>query len=213
MENANEDSKNEKSIKDYFIEVANDIWQLYRSFNLYITVKDIEILEDVVIYGVLPETGVRVKTIISYKSDLAVKLGTELDIKLVPEKGYVGIFIPIDYFCNRYEEVKKYIYAKREWEELRRIEQKLEEEKKRLEKQREINEERFAEAGRIIIEKQIPSIGLIQRCLKVGFNQASRIMDELEGYGVVSGECYNGPRKILMTLEQFEELLRTMDKV
>ena len=40
---------------------------------------------------------------------------------------------------------------------------------------------------------------------KVGFNRAARIMDQLEEAGVVGPEEGTKPRKILMSLSEFEE--------
>lgn len=65
----------------------------------------------------------------------------------------------------------------------------------------------FAEAGRFIIDKDKASIGMLQRVLKIGFNRAARIMDQLCEYGVVGEEEGTKPRKVLMSLEQFEQLL------
>ena len=68
-------------------------------------------------------------------------------------------------------------------------------------------DEYFAEAGRFIIDKDKASIGMLQRVLKVGFNRAARIMDQLCEYGVVGEEEGTKPRKVLMSMEQFEQLL------
>ncbi|MDE7253773.1 MAG: DNA translocase FtsK [Acetatifactor sp.] len=68
-------------------------------------------------------------------------------------------------------------------------------------------DEYFAEAGRFIIDKDKASIGMLQRVLKIGFNRAARIMDQLCEYGVVGEEEGTKPRKVLMSLEQFEQLL------
>ena len=65
----------------------------------------------------------------------------------------------------------------------------------------------FAEAGRFIIEKEKASIGLLQRVFKIGFNRAARIMDQLSDAGVVGPEEGTKPRKILMTMEEFENYL------
>lgn len=65
----------------------------------------------------------------------------------------------------------------------------------------------FEEAGRFVIEKERASIGLIQRFYKVGFNRAARIMDQLCDAGVVGPEEGTKPRKILMTMEEFEAFL------
>jgi len=68
-------------------------------------------------------------------------------------------------------------------------------------------DEYFAEAGRFIIEKDKASIGMLQRVYKIGFNRAARIMDQLSEAGVVGPEEGTKPRKILMTLEEFENYL------
>ena len=68
-------------------------------------------------------------------------------------------------------------------------------------------DELFEKAGRFIIDKDKASIGMLQRVLKVGFNRAARIMDQLSEYGVVGEEEGTKPRKILMSIEQFEQLL------
>ena len=65
----------------------------------------------------------------------------------------------------------------------------------------------FADAGRLCIQKDKGSTSMIQRQFRVGFNRAARIMDQLYDAGVVGQEETNKPRKILMSLEQFEEML------
>ncbi len=65
----------------------------------------------------------------------------------------------------------------------------------------------FEDAGRFIIEKEKASIGMLQRVFKIGFNRAARIMDQLTDYGVVGEEEGTKPRKVLMTLAEFEQLL------
>ena len=59
-----------------------------------------------------------------------------------------------------------------------------------------------------LIEKEKGSIGMIQRAFKVGFIRAARIMEQLADAGVVGEEEGTKPRKILMTLEEFEEFLQ-----
>ena len=68
-------------------------------------------------------------------------------------------------------------------------------------------DEYFEEAARFIIDKDKASIGMLQRVLKIGFNRAARIMDQLCEYGVVGEEEGTKPRKVLMSTEQFEQLL------
>ena len=65
----------------------------------------------------------------------------------------------------------------------------------------------FADAGKLIIEKNKASIGMLQRAFKIGFNRAARIMDQLCDAGVVGEEEGTKPRKILMTMDEFLQIL------
>lgn len=65
----------------------------------------------------------------------------------------------------------------------------------------------FAEAGKFVIEKEKASIGMLQRVFKIGFNRAARIVDQLEEAGVVGAEEGTKPRRILMSMEQFQNYL------
>ena len=65
----------------------------------------------------------------------------------------------------------------------------------------------FLEAAKIIIDKEKASIGMLQRYLKVGFNRAARIMDQLEEAGIVGPEEGTKPRKVLMGPEEFETFI------
>lgn len=66
------------------------------------------------------------------------------------------------------------------------------------------NDVLFEEAARFVIEKDKGSTSMIQRMFKVGFNRASRIIEQLEKSGVVGPDEGTKPRKVLMSLEQFE---------
>ena len=68
-------------------------------------------------------------------------------------------------------------------------------------------DEYFVEAGKFIIEKDKASIGMLQRMFKIGFNRAARIMDQLSEAGVVGEEEGTKPRKVLMSMEQFEQYI------
>ena len=63
----------------------------------------------------------------------------------------------------------------------------------------------FADAARLLIDKEKGSIGMLQRYFKVGFNRAARIMDQLEEAGIVGPEEGTKPRRVLMSQEQFEQ--------
>ena len=63
----------------------------------------------------------------------------------------------------------------------------------------------FYDAAKFIIEKEKASIGMLQRVFKIGFNRAARIMDQLASEGIVSEEDGTKPRKVNMTMEEFEK--------
>jgi S-DNA-T family DNA segregation ATPase FtsK/SpoIIIE len=62
----------------------------------------------------------------------------------------------------------------------------------------------FVDAGKFVIDKDKASIGMLQRVFKIGFNRAARIVDQLEEAGVVGAEEGTKPRRILMSMEEFE---------
>ena len=65
----------------------------------------------------------------------------------------------------------------------------------------------FEEAAKFIIDKDKASIGMLQRVFKIGFNRAARIMDQLADAGVVGEEEGTKPRKVLMSMEEFEQYI------
>ena len=69
-------------------------------------------------------------------------------------------------------------------------------------------DELFEDAGRLVIEKDKASIGYLQRMFRIGFNRAAIIMDQLFEAGVVGDELGTKPRNIIMTLEEFEQMIK-----
>ena len=65
----------------------------------------------------------------------------------------------------------------------------------------------FADAAKIIVDKEKASIGMLQRYLKVGFNRAARIMDQLEEAGIVGPEEGTKPRMVLITTEELSSII------
>lgn len=74
----------------------------------------------------------------------------------------------------------------------------------------EMYDEYFEEAGRLVIEKNLGSIGYLQRVFRISFNRAARIMDQLEEAGVVGPEIGTRSRMVLMDLEEFEDYIERM---
>ncbi|SEQ35193.1 DNA segregation ATPase FtsK/SpoIIIE, S-DNA-T family [Lachnospiraceae bacterium RM5] len=69
----------------------------------------------------------------------------------------------------------------------------------------------FEQAARFVIEKEKASTSMIQRMFKIGFNRASRIIDQLEEAGIVGSDVGTKPRKVLMTMPEFEEYISKND--
>ncbi len=70
----------------------------------------------------------------------------------------------------------------------------------------------FEEAARVIVGTQQGSTSMLQRQLKIGYNRAGRIMDQLEAAGVVGG--FNGakPREVLISdLHSLEQFLKDLN--
>jgi S-DNA-T family DNA segregation ATPase FtsK/SpoIIIE len=53
------------------------------------------------------------------------------------------------------------------------------------------------DAGRLVVETQHGSTSMIQRRMKLGYNRAGRIMDQLEGLGIVGPAEGSKPREVL----------------
>jgi S-DNA-T family DNA segregation ATPase FtsK/SpoIIIE len=71
----------------------------------------------------------------------------------------------------------------------------------------------FDEAARVIVHNQIGSTSLLQRKMKLGYNRAGRIIDQLEAAGIVGPFEGSKPREVLVGDEySLEQLLKRLDK-
>ncbi|MCC6702476.1 MAG: DNA translocase FtsK [Fluviicola sp.] len=67
----------------------------------------------------------------------------------------------------------------------------------------------FGDAARIVVINQQGSASLLQRKLKLGYNRAGRIVDQLEGYGIIGPFQGSKAREVLFSdVESLEEFLR-----
>ncbi len=67
----------------------------------------------------------------------------------------------------------------------------------------------FADAARIVVINQQGSASLLQRKLKLGYNRAGRIVDQLEGMGIIGAFQGSKARDVLYSdIEALDELLR-----
>lgn len=71
----------------------------------------------------------------------------------------------------------------------------------------------FDDAARLLVIHQQGSTSLIQRKMKLGYNRAGRIIDQLEGAGVVGPFEGSKAREVLIKdLEHLEEVLRSLKR-
>lgn len=75
------------------------------------------------------------------------------------------------------------------------------------------NDEYFEDAGRFVIESDRAAAGQLQRRFSIGFNRAGRIIDQLNKAGVVGPAEGTKPRKVLMTMEEFEAMLHGSENI
>ncbi len=69
----------------------------------------------------------------------------------------------------------------------------------------------FEEAARMIVQNQVGSTSLIQRRMKLGYNRAGRLMDQLEAAGIVGKNLGSKARDVLIKTEaELDQLLSNM---
>jgi S-DNA-T family DNA segregation ATPase FtsK/SpoIIIE len=69
----------------------------------------------------------------------------------------------------------------------------------------------FADAARLIVQNQMGSTSLIQRRMKLGYNRAGRLMDQLEAAGIVGENKGSKARDVLVRSE--DELNEILERV
>jgi len=75
-------------------------------------------------------------------------------------------------------------------------------------------DELFDEAARIIVMHQQGSTSLLQRKLKLGYNRAGRIVDQLEGAGIIGPFEGSKAREVKVTdIESLEQILRNLKQI
>lgn len=67
------------------------------------------------------------------------------------------------------------------------------------------SDEKYDEALEIVRELETASISLLQRRLRIGYNRAANIMDDLEANGIVSEQDGSKPREVLISTPEEEE--------
>lgn len=68
-------------------------------------------------------------------------------------------------------------------------------------------DEMLPAAIQMVVESGQASIMMLQRRLKIGYSRAARLIDQMEERGVVGGYEGSKPRKVLMSKDEYEELM------
>lgn len=70
----------------------------------------------------------------------------------------------------------------------------------------------FEDAARLIVASQVGSTSLLQRRMKLGYNRAGRLMDQLEAAGIVGGNQGSKARDVLVKTESdLQQMLDTLN--
>ena len=71
----------------------------------------------------------------------------------------------------------------------------------------------FEDAARILVQSQQGSTSLLQRKMKIGYNRAGRIIDQLEAVGVVGHFEGSKAREVIIKTEiELEQFLKNLDE-
>jgi recombination associated protein RdgC len=73
----------------------------------------------------------------------------------------------------------------------------------------------YMEAAAIVIKNQRASISFVQRHLRIGYNRAARLIEDMENDGIVSTMDSSGSRKVLVTADAMKaagQALRELDE-
>ncbi|MFB9329760.1 DNA translocase FtsK 4TM domain-containing protein [Paenibacillus aurantiacus] len=65
-------------------------------------------------------------------------------------------------------------------------------------------DELFDQAVRIVLEAKQASVSLLQRRMRVGYNRAARLIDQMEAKAVIGPYEGSKPREVLMSLDQYD---------
>ncbi|UVI32559.1 DNA translocase FtsK [Paenibacillus spongiae] len=72
------------------------------------------------------------------------------------------------------------------------------------EEELEMQDELFDQAARIVLEAKQASVSLLQRRMRIGYNRAARLIDQLEARGIIGPYEGSKPREVLQTIDQYD---------
>jgi DNA topoisomerase III len=85
----------------------------------------------------------------------------------------------------------------------------IEERKGQQKASKPVFDDTFLKAVTLVIEAQQASVSLIQRKMTLGYTDSARLVDRMESLGIVGPYEGNSPRKVLMTLAQVHQLMKS----
>ncbi len=68
-------------------------------------------------------------------------------------------------------------------------------------------DELLPSAIEMVVGSEQASIMMLQRRLKIGYSRAARLIDQMEERGIIGGYEGSKPRKVIMTKEEYEEMM------
>ncbi|MEZ4892726.1 MAG: DNA translocase FtsK [Saprospiraceae bacterium] len=71
-------------------------------------------------------------------------------------------------------------------------------------------DDNLEDAARLVVETQHGSTSMIQRRMKLGYNRAGRIMDQLEGLGIVGPAEGSKPREVLSFIDELNTFFQKL---
>ncbi|MCF8232133.1 MAG: DNA translocase FtsK [Bacteroidales bacterium] len=110
------------------------------------------------------------------------------------------------------EKLTEYIGSQRAYPEAYKLPEYIDEEAETSKDLEDLGrDEMFEEAARVVVSNQHGSTSLLQRKLKIGYNRAGRIVDQLEAAGVVGPFEGSKAREVLIQdLTSLEQLLENL---
>jgi DNA segregation ATPase FtsK/SpoIIIE, S-DNA-T family len=62
----------------------------------------------------------------------------------------------------------------------------------------------YDQAVQIVLKTRRPSVSLVQRHLRIGYNRAARLIEQMERAGLVSAMQTNGNREVLVPVSKVD---------
>lgn len=190
---------------DDVVTLAKEVFKAFWQNGVHPKIVNITCDNNETTYFVQKESRVKLSSIISLKNEVAFSIGRSFEINIDYDKQCLLLI-----FNNRdvagYDDKINQIILEQQEEERRKAEEA------KLNLKGAIENGTFdpylEDAARFVIEKDRASTSMIQRMFKIGFNRAYRIMDQLVALGVVGEEVGTRPGKVLISKDEFEEIIK-----